>query len=140
MIIDFANFYLMTPLKQPKFAKPKLSDIPEESFTIMSSTKKPHLMDGYTFNAFMACMAFRKLAVLYTTSWNTASIQPGINRAILFPVCGNTTHIPSNSHLLSTTLLTNTPPTAMPTTSLTLSNATMTSPWTPQEQKCQNHP
>jgi hypothetical protein len=27
---DLANFYLMTPLKQPKYAKIKLSDIPEE--------------------------------------------------------------------------------------------------------------
>jgi len=27
---DLANFYLMTPLKRPKYAKIKLSDIPEE--------------------------------------------------------------------------------------------------------------
>jgi hypothetical protein len=27
---DISNFYLMTPLKRPEFAKVKLSDIPEE--------------------------------------------------------------------------------------------------------------
>ena len=27
---DLANFYLMTPLKRPEYAKIKLSDIPEE--------------------------------------------------------------------------------------------------------------
>jgi hypothetical protein len=27
---DISNFYLMTPLKQPEYAKIKLSDIPEE--------------------------------------------------------------------------------------------------------------
>ena len=30
MSLNLANFYLMTPLKQPKFAKIKLGDIPEE--------------------------------------------------------------------------------------------------------------
>jgi hypothetical protein len=30
MIIDLANFYLMTPLIRPEFAKIKLSNIPEE--------------------------------------------------------------------------------------------------------------
>jgi hypothetical protein len=27
---DISNFYLMTPLKQPEYAKIRLSDIPEE--------------------------------------------------------------------------------------------------------------
>jgi hypothetical protein len=27
---DISNFYLMTPLKRPEYAKIKLSDIPEE--------------------------------------------------------------------------------------------------------------
>ena len=30
MSINLANFYLMTPLKQPEFAKIKLGNIPEE--------------------------------------------------------------------------------------------------------------
>jgi len=30
---DLANFYLMLPLKRPKYAKIKLSDIPEEVIT-----------------------------------------------------------------------------------------------------------
>ncbi len=30
MMMDIANFYLMTPLKSPEYVKIKLSDIPEE--------------------------------------------------------------------------------------------------------------
>ena len=30
MMMDIANFYLMTPLKQPEYVKIKLRDIPEE--------------------------------------------------------------------------------------------------------------
>jgi hypothetical protein len=30
MTIDIANFYLMTPLKRPKYVKIKLRDVPEE--------------------------------------------------------------------------------------------------------------
>ncbi|KAL7475975.1 hypothetical protein ACHAW6_001866, partial [Cyclotella cf. meneghiniana] len=76
----------------------------------------PHLTDGYTFDAFVTCTAFRKVAVLDKTAWNNAKMQPGIDKATLFLVCGNTTHVTSNSHSLLTVLVSNTPPTMSLTT------------------------
>ena len=45
---DLANFYLMTPLKRPEFAKIKLSDIPQEVITEYSLTAKA-TVDGWVY-------------------------------------------------------------------------------------------
>ena len=48
MSIDLANFYLMTPLKRPEFAKIKLSDIPEEIIQEYKLHKKA-TPDGWVY-------------------------------------------------------------------------------------------
>ncbi|KAL7477992.1 hypothetical protein ACHAW6_003780 [Cyclotella cf. meneghiniana] len=48
MSLNLANFYLMTPLKQPKFAKIKLSNIPEEIIQEYKLHKKA-TPDGWVY-------------------------------------------------------------------------------------------
>ncbi|KAL7479612.1 hypothetical protein ACHAW6_005339 [Cyclotella cf. meneghiniana] len=127
MSIDLANFYLMTPLKRPEFAKIKLSNIPEEIRHEYKLHKKQYPMDGYTSNAPVECTVYLKLAALVTTFLKNASTMPDTTKAPLSRVNGNTPLNQSNSPWLSTILGSSTPRVTMPTTSSTPSKNIMMS-------------
>ena len=81
MSINLANFYLMIPLKRPKFAKIELSDIPEEIRQEYKLHKKQHPMDGCTSIAPMGCMVYLKLAASVMTSLKNASLKLATTKA-----------------------------------------------------------
>jgi len=68
--VDLTNFYLMTPLKRPEYAKIKLSDIPEEAIKEYNLHQYATPDNGYTSKSAEACMAYFKPDHSATICWN----------------------------------------------------------------------